>query len=139
MVALEYLIGNEWVDCGRFCDEKPIYDWISLCGDDFNYRIIDTETGKVLTDNSLDKNLFTSELIELSSQSATIAQLNTIIKARDMQIVELREKLNKTEAKRDLEQQAKGVAMALVLESWSAKSLYGFEQDLRKQANEVDK
>ena len=36
-------------------------------------------------------NLFTKEIIELSAQSATILQLNTIIKARDMRIVELEE------------------------------------------------
>ena len=36
-------------------------------------------------------NLFTKEIIELAAQSATILQLNTIIKARDMRIVELEE------------------------------------------------
>jgi len=37
------------------------------------------------------KELFTKELIELSAHSATISQLNIVIKARDMRIVELEE------------------------------------------------
>jgi hypothetical protein len=45
------------------------------------------------------KKLFTKEIIELAAQSATIEQLNTIIKARDMQIIELREQLTKATAK----------------------------------------
>jgi len=36
---------------------------------------------------------FTKELIELAAQSATIAQLNVVIKARDMRISELEDEL----------------------------------------------
>jgi uncharacterized coiled-coil protein SlyX len=103
------------------------------------------------------RELFNTELIELAAQSATIEQLNVVIKARDMRIAELEAKLTKVRAereelksslsKRDLEQQAKGVAMALELESWSVmntyaipvEDLYQLEKDLRKYANEFNK
>ena len=39
------------------------------------------------------KDSFTKELIELSAQAATIEQLNIIIKARDIKIAELEQKL----------------------------------------------
>ena len=39
------------------------------------------------------KDSFTKELIELAAQSATIEQLNVVIKARDMRISELEDEL----------------------------------------------
>jgi uncharacterized coiled-coil protein SlyX len=39
------------------------------------------------------KDSFTKELIELAAQSATIKQLNVVIKARDMRILELEDEL----------------------------------------------
>jgi len=51
MVKIEYFNGKEWVPVrGQFSEEKMA--WISLGGDDYNYRTIDKETGKVLTDKS---------------------------------------------------------------------------------------
>lgn len=52
MVNLEYLDGDEWVSAYP----RPFYSetmaWLSLGGDDFNYRTVDDETGEVLTDKS---------------------------------------------------------------------------------------
>lgn len=51
MVYLQYWNGKEWVPAsGCFGNENIA--WISLGGDDFNYRSIDNDTGKVLTDKS---------------------------------------------------------------------------------------
>ncbi len=49
MIKLQYNNGNEWVDCGEFHNE--IIAWMSLGGDDLNYRTIDSD-GVVLTDKS---------------------------------------------------------------------------------------
>jgi len=52
MVALQYFNDREkkWIDCGDFHNEQIA--WISLGGDDINYRTVDKETGNVLTDKS---------------------------------------------------------------------------------------
>jgi len=42
------------------------------------------------------KDLFTKELIELSAQTASIEQLNVVIKARDIRIKELEKQLATT-------------------------------------------
>ena len=47
-VALEYWNGREWVNCGYWASEHIA--WISLGGDDMNYRTVDTRTKEVLTD-----------------------------------------------------------------------------------------
>jgi hypothetical protein len=44
------------------------------------------------------KNSFTKELIELSAQTASIEQLNVVIKARDIRIKELEEHLASAKA-----------------------------------------
>lgn len=49
MIKLQYWNGTTWCSCGSFPNET--FAWVSLGGDDFNYRTVD-ETGKVLTDNS---------------------------------------------------------------------------------------
>ena len=49
MIKLQYFNGTDWVDCGRFGHD--CLAWISLGGDDFNYRTID-ENGEVITDKS---------------------------------------------------------------------------------------
>lgn len=46
MVQLQYFNGKEWVDVSTWQNEAMA--WISLGGDDFNYRTVDS-TGKVLT------------------------------------------------------------------------------------------
>lgn len=53
MIQLEYFNGKDWVGCGEFYNEQMA--WISLGGDDFNYRTVEAETGRVLTDKSLPK------------------------------------------------------------------------------------
>lgn len=53
MVTLQHFNGTEWVDCGEFHNEKIA--WISLGGDDYNYRTVDKNTFQVLTDKSPDK------------------------------------------------------------------------------------
>ena len=50
MVNLQYFNGKEWVAAGSFRGENIA--WWSLGGDDYNYRTVDSETGKVLTDRS---------------------------------------------------------------------------------------
>jgi expansin (peptidoglycan-binding protein) len=50
MVKLEYFVTNKWVSCGHFHDEHTA--WVALGGCDFNYRTVDAETGRVLTDKS---------------------------------------------------------------------------------------
>lgn len=50
MVKLQYFNGKKWVPCGEFASERNA--WISLGCDNFNYRTVDAETGKVLTDKS---------------------------------------------------------------------------------------
>ncbi len=50
MIKLEYYNGNQWVACGEWASEKLA--WVSLGGDDLNYRTVEAETGKVLTDKS---------------------------------------------------------------------------------------
>ena len=52
MITLEYFNGNEWVFVST-CTNESIA-WISLGGDDFNYRTVD-ENGNVLTDKSSKK------------------------------------------------------------------------------------
>lgn len=51
MVQIEYWNGSEWTAEGAPFGSEHIA-WISLGGDDFNYRTVDTDTGKVLTDKS---------------------------------------------------------------------------------------
>ena len=51
MVKIEYFNGKEWVHAGGPFGNEMIA-WISLCGDDYNYRTVDEDTGKVLTDKS---------------------------------------------------------------------------------------
>ena len=51
MINLEYWNGNDWVPAGGGFGNERIA-WISLGGDDFNYRTVDADTGKVLTDKS---------------------------------------------------------------------------------------
>jgi hypothetical protein len=50
MIELQYFNGKEWVTVEIFYNERIA--WISLGGDDFNYRTVD-ENGKVLTDKSV--------------------------------------------------------------------------------------
>lgn len=50
MIKLEYFNGESWVSCGEFGNERIA--WISLSGDDFNYRTVD-DSGVVLTDKSI--------------------------------------------------------------------------------------
>lgn len=50
MITLQYLSRGKWIDVGVFGNERIA--WISLGGDDFNYRTVDKELGKVLTDKS---------------------------------------------------------------------------------------
>lgn len=50
MITLQYFNGKEWVDCNDWSNEDLA--WISLGGDDFNYRTVHKESGEVLTDKS---------------------------------------------------------------------------------------
>lgn len=50
MITLQYFNGKEWIDCGNFINEQIA--WISLGGDDYNYRTVHKESGEVLTDKS---------------------------------------------------------------------------------------
>jgi hypothetical protein len=50
MIRLEYFNGKEWVKAGEFFNENVA--WISLGGDDINYRTVDSDTDEVLTDKS---------------------------------------------------------------------------------------
>lgn len=52
MIQLQYWNGTEWIDVGKPWANEFIA-WISLGGDDVNYRTLDIETGKVLTDKSI--------------------------------------------------------------------------------------
>lgn len=49
MIKLQYFNGKKWVDVSTWQNETIA--WISLGGDDFNYRTVD-EQGNVLTDKS---------------------------------------------------------------------------------------
>lgn len=49
MITLQYFNGKEWVTVGEYLNEKIA--WITLGGDDYNYRTIDAN-GNVLTDKS---------------------------------------------------------------------------------------
>lgn len=49
MITLEYFNGKEWMYVATWTSEHLA--WISLGGDDFNYRTVD-KNGKVLTDKS---------------------------------------------------------------------------------------
>ncbi len=51
MVNLEYFNGEEWVSAGGPFGNETIA-WISLGGDNLNYRTVNAETGEVLTDKS---------------------------------------------------------------------------------------
>ena len=51
MVKIEYYNGEEWVPAGGPFGNEMIA-WISLGGDDINYRTVEVETGTVLTDKS---------------------------------------------------------------------------------------
>lgn len=52
MIQLEYFDGKTWIPTGRpFLTEKIA--WISLGRDNKNYRTVDDETGRVLTDASV--------------------------------------------------------------------------------------
>ncbi len=53
MVELEYFNGEKWVTAsGEYINEHLA--WISLGGDNFNYRVVDKDTGKVLKENTYD-------------------------------------------------------------------------------------
>ena len=52
MIQLQYWNGTEWIDIGEPWHDEFIA-WISLGGDDINYRTLDIKTGKVLTDKSI--------------------------------------------------------------------------------------
>lgn len=48
MVVIEYFNGEKWVPAGGpFVNEA--WAWLSLGGDDLNYRTVDQATGKVIT------------------------------------------------------------------------------------------
>jgi len=49
MIRLEYFDGKKWIFVSEWVNE--ILAWVSLGGDNLNYRTID-EKGKVLTDKS---------------------------------------------------------------------------------------
>lgn len=49
MITLQYFNGKDWVYAGQFHNEE--FAWISLGGDDLDYRTIDSN-GNVLTDKS---------------------------------------------------------------------------------------
>ena len=49
MIELQYFNGTEWVKVSTWANENIA--WISLGGDDYNYRTVD-EKGNVLTDKS---------------------------------------------------------------------------------------
>jgi len=54
MVKIQYFNGQEWIDTGgKFGNE--MIAWLSLGGDDLNYRTVDCSTGEVLTDKSKKK------------------------------------------------------------------------------------
>lgn len=50
MIKLQYFTGSKFIDCGDWHHENLA--WVSLGGDDANYRTVDSETGKVLTDKT---------------------------------------------------------------------------------------
>lgn len=51
MVRLEYNTGKQWITCGQpFLTEALA--WMTLGVDSLNYRTVDEDTGKVITDNS---------------------------------------------------------------------------------------
>lgn len=50
MVLLQYFNGKGWVPAGEFANETLA--WVSLGGDDKNYRTVDEDSGRVLTDKS---------------------------------------------------------------------------------------
>jgi hypothetical protein len=52
MIRLEYFNGTEWILVDEWVNEKLA--WVSLGGDDFNYRTVD-ENGVILTDKSKKK------------------------------------------------------------------------------------
>lgn len=51
MIKLEYFNGTDWVAAGGPFGNEAMA-WVSLGGDDVNYRTVDAATGKVLTDKS---------------------------------------------------------------------------------------
>lgn len=54
MITLEYFDGEKWIYAsGPWINETLA--WVSLGGDDYNYRTVD-ENGKVLTDKSKEAN-----------------------------------------------------------------------------------
>jgi len=50
MIQLEYWNGTEWVSAGGPFGNETMA-WISLGDDCINYRTVNADTGKVLTDN----------------------------------------------------------------------------------------
>lgn len=48
-ITLQYWQGIEWVNVGKFSSDWAA--WVSLGGDDMNYRTVDSE-GVILTDKS---------------------------------------------------------------------------------------
>ena len=54
MVQIQYWNGSEWINVGEPWAHEWIA-WVSLGGDDVNYRTIEVDTGKVLTDKRLMK------------------------------------------------------------------------------------
>lgn len=49
MIQLQYYNGTEWIDVSLWANETLA--WVSLGGDNYNYRTLDAE-GIVLTDKS---------------------------------------------------------------------------------------
>ena len=49
MIRLQYLTDGKWVTISQWANEAMA--WISLGGDDYNYRTVD-DSGNVLTDKS---------------------------------------------------------------------------------------
>lgn len=54
MIQLDYFDGKHWIHVSEWKIEK--FAWLSLGGDDFNYRTVD-ENGDILTDKSYGNNL----------------------------------------------------------------------------------
>lgn len=69
MIKLQYFNGTQWTDCGEFYQEHIA--WVSLGGDDLNYRTIDA-LGNVLTDKSMRKQYPITPSESYSSPEPTI-------------------------------------------------------------------
>ena len=51
-INLEYFDGKNWISASDSPWHSEQMAWVSLGGDDFNYRTVDASTGEVLTDKS---------------------------------------------------------------------------------------